>query len=259
MINSRDMKALPLILVLMIVSACGGKDSSSKKPVVEVHNDTLTCEIDDVNPESPSVKIEKETLAKVMRDLEGRPFSREEFWGRLSRDTRLELNLALNKQMNNWPEEFLYKGIVLYIEHLLTNPGQSFYLRTSSRYVVFFSDEESWKVTGGDCKDQESAISGVEISKVIRHSGFEKTLNCYGPRMHVELSLYKNAVIVKKYFDVFSFVGGELIRKEIGGETRLQGLAPDQTTLTATISPGKVLTITLNGNSGSIIGTGMCD
>jgi hypothetical protein len=254
------MKALFFILVLVMVSACGGKkDSSSSKPVVEVHDDTLTCEIEDVSPESPSIKIEKDTLAKIMRDLEGRPFSREEFWGHLSRDTRLELNLALNQQMKNWPEEFLYKGIVLYIEHLLTHPGQSFYLRTSARYVVFYSDAESWKVTGGDCKDQESAIAGVEISKVIRHSAFEKTLNCYGPRMHVELSLYKNAVIVKKYFDVYSFVGGELIRKEINGETRLQGLAPDQSTLNATISPGRVLEINLNGTSGSIAGTGMCD
>ncbi len=253
------MKALFPILILMMVSACGGKDSSSSKPTVEVHDDQLTCEIGDVSPQSPSVKVEKETLAKVMRDLEGRPFSREEFWGRLSRDTRLELNLALNHQMKKWPEEFLYKGIVLYIEHLLNNPGQSFYLRTSSRYVVFYSDEESWKVTGGDCKDQESAIAGVEISKVIRHSTFEKTLNCYGPRMHVELSLYKNAVIVKKYFEIYSFVGGELIRKVINGETRLEGLAPDQSTLRATISPGRVLDIQLNGTSGSISGTGMCD
>ncbi len=253
------MKTLNLILILMIVTACGGKDSSSSRPVIEVHGDELTCELEDVNPESPSVKIEKDIVALVLNDLNDRPFSREEFWGRLGRQTRLELNLALNKQMKDWPEEFLYQGVVLYFEHLLKSPGQSFYMRTKERFVVYYSDDESWKVTGGDCKDQAEAISGVELSKVIRHSGLEKTFNCYGPRMHVEMNLYKNAVVVSKYFDVYSFAGGELIRKEINGEIRLQGLAPDQSTLNATITPGKVLTISLNGISGSIIGTGMCD
>jgi hypothetical protein len=253
------MKAFFLILTLVVLSACGGKDKSSPNPVTEVHGDELTCEIGDVSPLSPSVKIDKEIVALVMRDLEDRPFSREEFWDRLSRETRLELNLALNNQMKNWPEEFLYQGVVLFFEHQLKYPGQSFYLRTNSAYVVFYIDEESWKVTGGDCKDQGGAISGVGISKVIRQSTFERKLNCYGPRMHVELSLYKKAVIISKYFDVYAFSGGELIRTEFNGEITLKGLAPDQSTLRATISPGRVLDINLVGTSGAIVGTGMCD
>lgn len=251
------MKLLPLFLTLVMISACGGKKHHHPKPVIEVTEDGLSCDVGEAGQSAPTVKVEKDLLELIVRDLEGRPFSREEFWSRLHRNTRIELNIELNKQIKKIPEELVYKSIPLFVEHYQKNPEQSFYLRSGNNSVVFYSDEGSLKLPGGDCK--ETRVPETNLSHVIRESTLEKKLNCYGPQMHVEVSLYKNAVIFTKYFDAYVFSGAELIRTDVNGKVMLEGLAPDETTLTASISSGRVLEIRLVGTSGSIVGTGMCD
>jgi hypothetical protein len=252
------MKMAFLILTLVTLSACGGKKSSAdKNPVTIVTDDQLTCDLGDVGQSAPKIKIEKEILAAVLGDLQGRPYSREEIWERLGRSTRLKLNLALNARIKNLPEEVVYKGVSLFIEQQLQNPGQSFYFRTKASEIIFHSEQVT--IPGGDCKDQEANIAAVNISKVIRKSRLEKTLDCYGPHMHVEVSLFADAVIFRKYFDVYSFAGGELVRTDSNGQIKLKGLAPDQSTLRATIFPGNSLEIEFTGTSDSITGTAMCD
>lgn len=252
------MKLWIVLFTLIMVTSCGAKKKSSNEDQIFLPI-TTPCVVSDVAPQAPTLKIDQAVVDNVLANLADRPFERDSFWRRLERQTRLRLNLALNKQMKDFQEDFLYKGVVLFFENLVKNPEQSFYFKTKARSVVFYTTAGSLKVTGGSCENQDRNIEAIDLSKVIPESTLEKKLNCYGPHMHVELSLYKDAVVVSKLFDVYSFSGGELIWNVLNGETRLEGLAPDQSTLRATISPGKVLVISLMGTSGSIVGTGMCD
>lgn len=246
------MKFLMVALIISLAS-CGARktDGSSGK----TSGESLKCEVPATV--TGSVSIDQKQIETVRSELHGREFSKDAFWSRLSRETRLSLNLAINKQIGNSSEELIYKGVALFFENIEKNGKESFEINAEGKRIVIVNDGDSSAPVRGGCQENQKELAKIDTKKVIHESTLQRKLQCDVSGTNLELRVYQNHIVSVLENTIIGFSGAEAIRTENGDDISVDALNSAGETMKLNLG-WTAIDIRLFGKTRSLVGTGKC-
>ena len=247
-----------LLFLLSTLVACN--EHVSKSLTGPVKNGQTAAQCEEIKSFT-EIAIDQKQIEVVMAELQGREPSTASFWSRLSPETRIALNLHLNRHLRVEEEELVYQAASLFFNDQIHNPGSSY----SHRSVVLLYNGDRSAARHGICYRNEKEfrndkrLKAIDTSKLIRESTLQKSLKCEVSSEEIELRIYQQHVVTLIDDKIFAWSGGQLIRAENEETMTFEGLNPDQETLKLELNKNeKRIDLRLNGKTRSLVGTGSC-
>lgn len=248
---------LLMVALLFTLTSCGAKKIADN--VGKAIGEGLTCGGSGIITSmfTETVSIDQKHIDLVNSELHGRPFSKSAFWSRLSRETRLSLNLHVNKELRTENEELIYQGVSLFFENLEQNGKESFEINARGKRIVIVNNSDRSVPVRGSCQGSEKDLAAVDTKKVIHESTLQRNLRCEVAGERFDLRIYQGHIVAVVKESIIAFSGAEAIRTENGDDLTVDALNGQGETLKLKLGWSAV-EIRLFGKNRSLVGTGIC-
>lgn len=248
------MKTILAVVSLLGLLSCNEHVSTALK---KSSAEKLTCQGGGTSRRA--IVIDEKNIELVREDMMNRETERKSFWARLSRDTRISLNLLLNSQIGDLDETVVYKGAAMFFEKYPSDRTLNLVLNYNGKTMAFRDDHSPSTTVEPGCSEVVRDLQEIKVDRLIPASTLQAKLNCEVNQEKFALQIYKSSVVIVYGEENYSFTGGEAIRTDSESALTVVGLDPREQKLNLTLNrKTNAVKIDLAGINRSLSGTGSC-